>query len=121
MGVNWTEQADGSHVAKIGRYRVTIYPPRPWAFYRGDHKGVACQEGPGEHFTVGFHANANDGMSGGAFTLAGAKVVAEWQIGDNGRVHGHPVPESLFPPEELAARRLWDETVAHVDATFGTN
>ena len=117
--VVWTEQDDGKHVAKIGRYHVTIYPPQPWKFWRGDHQGIPCHVGPGERRTVGFHANADDGMSGGAFTLAGAKVCAEWQIGDDGYVHGHPVPDQLQPAEELEARKVWEKTVEYVDLTYG--
>ena len=109
----WTEQPDGSHTAKISRTHVTIYPPRPWQFWRGDHKGVPCHVGPGVYHTVAFHGS----HSGSAYTLEGAKVMALWTVQNN--LTGKSPPDSIMPPEELEAMRLRDETVEHVNRTYG--
>lgn len=109
----WTEHPDGSHTAKIGRTRITIHPPAVWKFWRGDHKKIPCQIGPGTSRTIAFEGS----HSGMAFTLAGAKVKALWTIQND--LTGHSPPDHLLPPEELEARRLWEETVAYVDATYG--
>ena len=115
---NWKEQLDGTLTAKIGRYVVTIHNPQPWSFWRGDNRDAPCHVGPGERRTVSFRANRNDGMSSSAFTLAGAKALAEWAI-QNGHVVGYTIPDNLQPAEELEQRRIWDATVAHVNATYG--
>jgi hypothetical protein len=52
-----------------------------------------------------------------AFTLEGAKAQAEWTVQNN--MTGHRPPDSIYPPEELEARALWDATVNHVNATYG--
>jgi hypothetical protein len=112
----WTEQPNGSHVAKIGRYRVKIMTPQPWAFWRGDHKGVPCHTGPGESRTIAFQGY----MSSSAFTLEGAKAAAEWRA-KSVPIHGRAMPDELKPAAEREAERLWRETVDHVDSTFGTS
>jgi hypothetical protein len=109
----WTEHPDGSHTAKIGRTKITIYPAQPWMFWRGDHKGLPCQTGPGERRTVGFHGS----HSGGAFTVDGAKALALWTVLND--LTGKTPPDSIFPPEELEARRVWEETVDYVNRTYG--
>lgn len=109
----WTANADGTHSAKIGRTAITIYPPRPWQFWRGDHKGIPCHTGPGERRTVSFHGS----HSGGAQTLEGAKALALWVVQND--LTGLTPPDSIFAQEELDARALFTATVAYVDQTFG--
>lgn len=109
----WTEQPDGKVTAKIGRTEIEIFPPQPWHFWRGDHKGVPCQIGPGVRHTVAFKGS----HSGGAFTLEGAKAKALWVVLND--LTGHSPPDSIFAPEELEARRLWNETVDYVNRTYG--
>lgn len=109
----WTLQEDGKHTAKIGRTLVTIFPPAPWHFWRGDHKGVPTYTGPGTRRTVSFSGS----HSGGAFTLEGAKALALWTVLND--LTGRTPPDSIFPQVELDARTIWDDTVAYVNATYG--
>ena len=111
----WTAHPDDSHTAKIGRTKITIMAPQEWAWWRGDHKGVPCQVGPGTRRTIAFHGS----HSGSAFTLEGAKAKALWVVMND--LTGRTPPDSIFPQEELDARAEWEAMCDYVDATFGTS
>ena len=109
----WSEHADGSLTAKIGRYEVEIFPPQKWSFWRGDHKGIPCHIGPGVSRTIIYRGS----HCGTAFTIEGAKRQAKWTVEND--MTGFPPPDSIMPQEELDVLELWNQTVQFVNDTYG--